>query len=63
MDYVYCLQDWVYKLSDFGLSRAKDKGVRKRAMTQCGSPIWTAPEIFRAEVRVRNQIRFMVDYR
>jgi len=44
---------WYVKLADFGLSRtmalndAQDPG--KIAMTCCGSPAWTAPEVFRGE--------------
>jgi serine/threonine protein kinase len=44
----------VAKLSDFGSSRAKD--ARNMNMTMAGTPIFAAPEIFRAEGRYSEKV-------
>lgn len=45
-------KDWRLKITDFGMSRAKavsegyDGELITEAMTECGTPYWTAPEMF-----------------
>ncbi|KAL6079285.1 putative Serine/threonine protein kinase-transforming protein Rmil [Balamuthia mandrillaris] len=41
-------ESWQTKVADFGLSRIVDVGVTQ-AMTACGTPSWTAPEVLRGE--------------
>ena len=44
-------ENFVCKLTDFGLSRVVDIGKNNQAkhMTMCGTPSWVAPEIFKGE--------------
>jgi len=39
-------KDWNVKVGDFGISRVFDKIDTDSTMTVCGTPAWTAPEVF-----------------
>ena len=48
--------DWRLKITDFGMTRAKavsegggDDALVTQLMTECGTPYWTAPEMFAAK--------------
>ena len=43
---VLVTKDWKCTISDFGLTRIKDRAMLN---TQCGSPAWSAPEVLRGE--------------
>jgi serine/threonine protein kinase len=41
--------NFVPKITDFGQSKFSEASDAARAMTACGSPLWTAPEVIRGE--------------
>ena len=44
--------DWTYKIGDLGMSRVKEVQADTgdtALMTQCGTPKWTPPEIFKGQ--------------
>jgi len=42
-------QNWIVKVSDFGLSRTIEDHITNKTLTACGTPCWTAPEVLRNE--------------